>query len=145
MAYINIFNKWQDNDMNSVYKCNCCCLLQFSYAWVPPGFLGGGNQNVCLTDLRQSQFKITPHLSQKTMHITFPADGCVLNFFLLGESECCHSMDCLLVSGSYSYTAVHQEIYNKWGPMVLHYCGIGSSTKPARIMLSARKGWLVWV
>lgn len=52
---------------------------------------------VCL-DSRKSQ-KITPFLSPKTVHITLPTDGFVLNFFS-DEFPTCHSMDCCLDSSS---------------------------------------------
>jgi len=38
--------------------------------------------------------RITTFLSQKTVHITLPTEGSVLNFFLDGELTCHHSMDC---------------------------------------------------
>jgi hypothetical protein len=48
----------------------------------------------CLTRLQEIQQNHTPPIP-KTVHITFPADGCVLNFFFLGKSGCRHSMECL--------------------------------------------------
>ena len=43
--------------------------------------------------------KITPHLSQKRVSITFPADGYVQNFFSFGEEVWRHSLFVFLVSG----------------------------------------------
>jgi len=37
--------------------------------------------------------RITPFLSQKTVHITLPNEGSVLNFFFDGEFTCRHSVD----------------------------------------------------
>jgi hypothetical protein len=44
--------------------------------------------------------KITRFLSQRTVHITLPAEVCVLNCYFDGEFICRHSMDCLFDSGS---------------------------------------------
>ena len=44
--------------------------------------------------------RITPFLSQKTVHITLSAEGSVLNFFFDGEFTCRHSMECRFDSGS---------------------------------------------
>jgi len=42
---------------------------------------------------------ITPRASQKRVSITFPADGCVRNFFRFGEEVWRHSLLAFLVSG----------------------------------------------
>ena len=47
---------------------------------------------VCLGS-RKSR-SITPFLFQKTVHVTLPAYGCILNFFFDGEFTCHYSMDC---------------------------------------------------
>jgi hypothetical protein len=44
--------------------------------------------------------KITTFLFQKTVHITLPAEGSVLNFFFDGEFTCRHSIDRRFDSGS---------------------------------------------
>lgn len=62
---------------------------------------------VCL-DSRKSQ-KITPFLSPKTVHITLPTDGFVLNFFS-DEFPTCHSMDCCLDSSSQQWHHVSSPI-----------------------------------
>jgi hypothetical protein len=44
--------------------------------------------------------RIKPFLSQKTVHITLPADGCAYNFVCDGEFTRRHSIDRYFDSGS---------------------------------------------
>ena len=41
-----------------------------------------------------------PPMSQKTVIMSFPVEGVILNFFFLGECGWCHSTDCFFISGS---------------------------------------------
>jgi hypothetical protein len=58
--------------------------------------------------------KITPPASQKTVAMTFPAEGATLNFFLRGEVGWCPSIDCLLVSGSKWWIRVSSPSDDLW-------------------------------
>jgi len=43
---------------------------------------------------------ITPFLSLRTVHVTLPTEGRVLNFFFDGKFTCHHCMECRFDSGS---------------------------------------------
>ena len=76
---------------------------------MPPGFLlGRTHQQRCfsfwsvlmyapemiVSPLAITSTRITPSMPQKTVIISFPAEGVVLNFFFLGDCGLCHSIDC---------------------------------------------------
>ena len=67
---------------------------------------------VCL-GWRKSR-RITPFISQKTVHISLPAEGSILNFFFDGEFTCSHSMDCRFDPGENFAIFQHCYHYFQW-------------------------------
>ena len=68
---------WPDCAGLSLQSCQC-------RDWGPSDLMDCLGSSKC--------WRISPFLSQKTVHITLTAESCVLNFFFWRKFSCCHSM-----------------------------------------------------
>jgi len=105
-----LYSSWSRTVQPRLAMCLClqtgmglvlsCCKRKIVFfsgltpeVWAP-GFVGIVMQQLIVGLGSGRSKRIAPFLSQKMVHITLPAEGCILNILLDGEFRYCHCMDC---------------------------------------------------